>query len=104
MSNQSENEMQQSETMTPDEVRQYLQAELEAGAQEISELSDEELEQVAGGGMKFPRLKLSENQKLGLAAGGVIAGGAGLLGLVGWSTRDDRKRNMERERAQGLHS
>jgi hypothetical protein len=50
MSNQSENENQQSETVTPEEVRQYLLAEIEAGKQAITELSDEQLEEVAGGG------------------------------------------------------
>ena len=47
MSNQSENEMQQ--TLTPEEVRQHLLTELEADQQAIAELSEEELEAVAGG-------------------------------------------------------
>jgi hypothetical protein len=47
MLNQSENEMQQ--TQTPEEVRQRMLTELEANQQAITELSDEELEAVAGG-------------------------------------------------------
>ena len=47
MSNQFENENQQ--TIAPEEVRQSLLAELEEGKQAIAELSDEELEEVAGG-------------------------------------------------------
>jgi hypothetical protein len=47
MSNQPENEMQQ--TLTPEEVRQYLLAELEASKQVVAELSDKELEEAAGG-------------------------------------------------------
>src|SRR5690349_6219173 len=43
----TENENQQ--TPTPEEVRQYILAELEASKQTIAELSDEELEEVAGG-------------------------------------------------------
>jgi hypothetical protein len=47
MSNQPENEQQ---SMTAEEVRQYILAELEAGKKAIAELSDEQLEEVAGGG------------------------------------------------------
>ena len=47
MSDQIENENQQ--TASPEEVRQYILAELEASKQTIAELSDEQLEQVAGG-------------------------------------------------------
>ena len=47
MSNQAENENQQ--TVTPEEVRQYMLAELDASKETIAELSDEELEEVAGG-------------------------------------------------------
>jgi hypothetical protein len=46
MSNQPENEMQQ--TLTPEEVRQYALAEIEASKQAIADLSDEELEEIAG--------------------------------------------------------
>ncbi len=49
MSNQSENEIQQTPTPTPEEVRQHLLTEIEASKQTIEELSDEELEQIAGG-------------------------------------------------------
>jgi hypothetical protein len=49
MSNQAEPDQQQPETVTSQEVREYLLAELEASQQAISELSDEQLEEVAGG-------------------------------------------------------
>ena len=49
MSNQAENEKQQPETVAPEEVRQFILAEIEASKQAIAELSDEELEEVAGG-------------------------------------------------------
>jgi hypothetical protein len=48
MSNQPENEMQQ--TPTPEEVRQYLLAEIETSQQVVAKLSDEELEEIAGAG------------------------------------------------------
>ncbi len=48
MSNQSENEMQQSPT--PEEVRQYVLAELEVTRQVIEDLSDEELDEITGSG------------------------------------------------------
>ncbi len=47
MSDQAENENQQ--TVTPEEVRQSMLAELDASQEAIAELSDEELEEVAGG-------------------------------------------------------
>jgi Type-A lantibiotic len=49
MSNQPEHENQQTKSVTPEEVRQSILAELEASQQAITELSDEELEEVAGG-------------------------------------------------------
>ncbi len=74
MSNQPEQENQQ--TATPQEMRQALLAELEAGEQAIAELSDEQLEEVAGGGggLKFFK-NFSEKTKDRLA----IAGGVGAL-------------------------
>ncbi len=54
MSDQPENEMQQS--MSPEEMRQSLLAELDASQQAIAELSDEELEQVAGGALGRPAM------------------------------------------------
>jgi hypothetical protein len=48
MSNQPENDVQQ--PLTPEEVRQYALAEIEATKQVIAELSDEELEEIAGAG------------------------------------------------------
>ena len=47
MSNQPENEIQQSSIL--EEVRQSLQAELNASKQAIADLNDEELEAIAGG-------------------------------------------------------
>jgi hypothetical protein len=49
MSNQPENENQQSQTVTPQELREFLLAELEASKQAIAELSDEQMEIIAGG-------------------------------------------------------
>ena len=49
MSNQAENEKQQPETVAPEVVRQFILAEIEASKPVIAELSDEELEEVAGG-------------------------------------------------------
>lgn len=48
MSNQPEQANQQSQTS--EEVRQHLLTQIEASKQAIDELSDEELEGVAGGG------------------------------------------------------
>ena len=50
MSDQTENEIQQTETQTPEEVRQALRAELDASKQEIETLSDEQLETIIGAG------------------------------------------------------
>ena len=50
MSDQIENEQQQS--MTPEEVRQSLLAEIDATQQAIAELSNEQLEEVVGGAGK----------------------------------------------------
>ena len=47
MSNQPENEKQQ--TMTPEEARQHLLGEIEVIQQAITELRDEELEEISGG-------------------------------------------------------
>ena len=50
MSNQPEHDNQQPETLTSEELRQYILAELEAGKQEIAELSDDQLVEIAGAG------------------------------------------------------
>ncbi len=50
MSNQSETEMPLSETASLENVRQFLLADLNATRQAISELSEEELEAISGGG------------------------------------------------------
>ena len=53
MSDQLENEKSQPKTMTPQELRESLLTELEAGKQALAELSDEEvLEAITGGGLK----------------------------------------------------
>jgi hypothetical protein len=61
MSNQPENENQQVETLTPEEVRQALLAELSSTQQEIAELSDEELVEISSGAGedKWRHLKMS---------------------------------------------
>jgi hypothetical protein len=51
MSNQPEHDNQQPETITSEEMRQSILAELEASKQEIAELSDEQLVEIAGGGL-----------------------------------------------------
>jgi hypothetical protein len=52
MPDQLENEMSQPKTMTPQELRESLLTELEAGKQALTELSDEEvLEAITGGGL-----------------------------------------------------
>ena len=56
MSDQPENEMQQ--TVTPEEVREAMLAELDASKQTIEELSDEELESIAGAGAGWEGVKL----------------------------------------------
>jgi hypothetical protein len=50
MSNLSENEMTQPETVTPQEIREYILTNLEDTKQVIATLSDEELEEIAGAG------------------------------------------------------
>jgi hypothetical protein len=49
MSDTLENEMQPSETVTPQELRESLLTELEIARQTIVELSNEQLEEVVGG-------------------------------------------------------
>jgi bacteriocin-like protein len=57
MSNQPRREIQPPETVTPQEVRQFLLADLEAYKQAITELNDEELEEITGGGPQFEGIK-----------------------------------------------
>ena len=54
MSNRPEDRNQQTEIVTPEEVRQSLLAEIDATRQAIAELSDEELADVTGGGKMSP--------------------------------------------------
>ena len=49
MSHQPQHENQQPETVTPEELRQSILAELETSKQEIVDLSDEQLMEIAGG-------------------------------------------------------
>jgi hypothetical protein len=49
MSNQPDQKMQPSETLTSEEVRQSILAELEASKQEVAEISDEQLMEITGG-------------------------------------------------------
>ena len=49
MSHQPQHENQQPETRTPEELRQFILTELEASKQEIVDLSDEQLMEIAGG-------------------------------------------------------
>jgi hypothetical protein len=49
MSNQSEYENQQNETLTPEEMREFLMTVTEATEEDIAQLSDEQLEEIAGG-------------------------------------------------------
>ena len=52
MSDQLKNEISQPKMMTPQELRESLLTELEAGKQALTELSDEEvLEAITGGGL-----------------------------------------------------
>lgn len=60
MVNRSDNEkMQQPESLTPEELRQFLLAELEAGKQVIEALNDEQLEEVVGGVRNYTAEELS---------------------------------------------
>src|SRR5690242_18428206 len=61
MSNQADHENQQVETLTPEEVRQYLLAELEASQQVLAELSDEELTQIVGAGLCCSKPRVVES-------------------------------------------
>jgi hypothetical protein len=49
MPNQADQEKQQAETISSEEVRQFLLSELEARKQNIVELSNEQLSEIAGG-------------------------------------------------------
>ena len=49
MSHQPEQENQQSEPLTPQELRQFILVELEAKQQVIGQLSDEQLVEIVGG-------------------------------------------------------
>jgi hypothetical protein len=73
MSNQPEYENQQPETVTLEEVRQSILAEIEASKQAITELSDEQLEEVAGGGFfggSFGRSHSMSVPGTGMGSGG----------------------------------
>ncbi len=60
MLNRSDNEkMQQPESLTPEELRQFLLAELEASKQTIEALNDEQLEEVVGGGFTAEEMAIA---------------------------------------------
>ena len=66
MSDQFENENQQPQTIG--DLRQSLLAEIEASKQAIEELSDEQLEEIAGGaGLPFLRRTMSAPGRLEMA-------------------------------------
>jgi hypothetical protein len=77
MSNQSENKMQQ--TQTPEEIRQHLLAQVEASKKTLEDLSEEELEAVAGG--SFLHSLVSAIKDVGGVAGNYYKGIAN--GLTG---------------------
>jgi len=110
MSNQPENENQQAETVSAEELREYLLTELETSKQAIAELSDEQLEEIAGGAgpgelalvprrpnpFESPHYSGSEghyptaeqqNRRLGnaLYGGTAILGGAAIIGGTGYA-------------------
>ena len=91
MSNQPELENQQFETLTPEEVRQALLAEIEATRQAIAELSDEQIEEITGGGLRGAVVGAVQGAKLfskeakmeGAGIGSQLAQGAkGAFGLA----------------------
>ena len=49
MSNQAEHEHEPSQTLTPEELRQSLLSQIDATKEAVYALSDEEVEQIAGG-------------------------------------------------------
>ena len=57
MSNQPENEMLQPQTVTPKGLREFLLTEIEVSKQVLVELSDEQLEEIAGGIVVEGRLR-----------------------------------------------
>ena len=70
MSNQPENENQQ--TITTEEVRQYLLDELDASQQAVVELSEEELETISGGAAINPNHPIAKiSLFLGRIEGGI---------------------------------
>jgi vacuolar-type H+-ATPase subunit H len=64
MSNQPE-----SKTLTPEEIRQAILNELEASQQEIAEISDEQLEEIAGGALSDIRANISWIRQKGQISG-----------------------------------
>src|SRR5689334_17575806 len=112
MSNQPENENQQAETITTEELREFLLTEIEASKQAIAELSDEQLEEVAGGAGRpnpFENPHYSgpeghtptpeqQNRRLAnvLYGGTAILGGAGIIGGVGYAFYKNFKKANEK--------
>lgn len=96
MSNQPENEIQQS--LTPEEVRQYALDELEASKQVIKGLSDEELEEITGGLLTNFRAGYQYTKKLNQDL--QLDYGFRDTTKVAWATRSDAKKIREERNIQ----
>lgn len=94
MSDQFENEEQQS--LTPDEVRQALLAELDASQQAIAELSNEQLEEAVGGGRTWDVLRV----KLSCLTCGLVKAPDYISGFQ--RRMDSLQENIQREKASQL--
>ncbi len=83
MSNQPDQEKQPSEILSSEEARQSILAELETSKQELTELDDEQLMEVTGGGFMGTVGNVMMNMccdpisALGAAAGGIVGGVVG---------------------------
>jgi hypothetical protein len=78
MSNQPQYENQQPETVTPEELRQSILAELEASKQEHVDLSDEQLMEIAGGTLSDDVIRTSVLTGGGAALGAFVTGIGGI--------------------------
>jgi hypothetical protein len=69
MSNQPEQENQQSETITSQELREFMMDELEARKQLVAEISDEQLTEIVGGtiGKVYEQPKITWTPKTAVA-------------------------------------
>ncbi len=87
MSDQIENKNEPSRTVTPQEMREYLLAEIEASKQVLTELSDEQLEEVAGAARVEPLTGWRKALLTGTAATSAVAFPA----LIGYAIYRDVK-------------